>query len=260
MLLTVDIGNTTTKFGLFDSAELKRSDRLATSALVLHSHSETLQQIFESDAAYSETKAIAVASVVPLATQSLLEYCSSHFPGVSVTELSHANIPLINSYNTPNDVGLDRLLSAFAAYEMYGKPALRPIITVDTGTATTFNCVTSKGEFLGGAIALGVHTTMEALHNSTAQLPIEALEFPSSSLGRSTDQSIQSGVLFGALAMMEGMIGRLKLAAFFDEDPIVILTGGHSNLFRGKSLAFDQVEPHLVLFGIRLSYESQMKQ
>ncbi|MEO6939351.1 MAG: type III pantothenate kinase [Candidatus Kapaibacterium sp.] len=260
MLLTVDIGNTSTKFGLFDSSELKRSDRLATSALVAHSHTEPLQQIFESDAAYSKIKAIAVASVVPIATQALVEYCSAHFPAVNVTEISHANIPLINSYNAPTDVGLDRLLSAFAAYMMYGKPALRPVITVDTGTATTFNCVTSKGEFLGGAITLGAGAIMKALHSSTAQLPIEVLEFPSSSLGRSTDESIRSGVLFGSLAMIEGMIERLKLAAFFDEDPIVILTGGHSNLFRGKSLAFDQVEPHLVLFGIRLSYESQMKQ
>jgi type III pantothenate kinase len=126
---------------------------------------------------------------------------------------------------------------------------------IDLGTATTYDCVTSDGVFLGGAIAAGLELSAEALANRAAQLPTIELAFPSSIIGRTTIESIQSGTLYGGLAQLEGLVARLRAAAFPNEEPVVVATGGLSRLIEGRTSIVTHFDPALVLEGIRIASE-----
>ena len=158
-------------------------------------------------------------------------------------------------YPNPEELGTDRLLGALAAYKLWGENERRPCIVVDLGTATTFDCITSDGIFLGGAIAPGLELGAEALAERAVQLPTIELAFPSSIIGRTTIESIQSGILFGGLSQIEGLAGRLRQFAFPNGDPIIVATGGLSRLIEGRTSIVTHFHPDLVLEGIRIAAE-----
>lgn len=248
MFLAVDIGNTRTTFGLFRGKQL--ADVLSIDTTALEQEQERVDTWLEDQLA--SLIIVGVASVVPSATSILEAMLGKH---TSVLLITSSNVPIQNDYTTPLTVGIDRLLSSLAAHEQWGVEERKPCIVVDLGTATTYNCVTKEGAFLGGAIALGIASSAEYLATRTAQLPKIPLEFPPQVLGRSTVEAIQSGILYGGVASIEGMIARLSKEVFPQERPLVVATGGLSTLIATHTDVFDRVEPNLVLYGIRVAAE-----
>jgi type III pantothenate kinase len=249
MILAVDIGNTRTNYGAYDGSTLLRTfshdtlkDGKAIGADVLHE----MSQIARPDI-------VGIASVVPEATQETARSIDAILKAIPIRIVGNEDVPFINKYRDPHAVGIDRLLGAFAAYENWGRPAKQPVIVIDFGTATTYNCVTSSGEYLGGAISLGIASSARALSSFASQLPNIPLEFPPGVLGSTTIESMQSGILFAALAQTEGMIARFTKEVFQNEEPIVVATGGLAKLLEGKTTAIHHYDSQLVLEGIRLT-------
>lgn len=247
MFLAIDIGNTRTTFGLFQKSKLV--DVFFANTAALEQEQEKVGRWLE-----AHTNAItlqaAVASVVPSATAIIEARIGTY---ASLRTITTSNIPIQNDYATPLTVGIDRLLSSLAAHELWGAQEHKPCVVVDLGTATTYNCITKEGAFLGGAIALGIASSAEYLATRTAQLPKIPLAFPPQVLGRSTVEAIQSGILYGGVASVEGMIARLSKEVFPEERPVIVATGGLSTLIAAHTEVFDQVEPNLVLYGIRVA-------
>jgi type III pantothenate kinase len=249
MILAVDIGNTRTNYGAYDGSTLLRTfshDTLkgdsAVDANILHEMSHI-----------ARPDVVGIASVVPVATQKTARSIDAILKEIPIRIIGTDDVPFINKYRDPHTVGIDRLLGAFAAYEKWGRTAKQPVIVIDFGTATTYNCITSKGEYLGGAISLGIASSARALSSFASQLPNIRLEFPPSVLGSTTIESMQSGILFGALAATEGMIARFTKEVFQNEEPIVVATGGLAKLLEGKTTAIHHYDSQLVLEGIKLA-------
>ncbi len=248
MLLAFDIGNSTIAAALFDEETL-----IASSAI--HSTSEqssdeiwgivsrllTTHRISE-----SRITAVGISSVVPSITALVVKLCLSNLRLAPFVVSSSLPLGMTIQYAHPEQLGSDRICSAIAGFEMYGGP----LIIVDFGTAITYGVIAGNGDFLGGAIALGVRTTAEALHLRTAHLPSVELRIPQRAINTNTSEAIQSGVMFGALDAVHGMIGRIRKELGVDAK--VIATGGLSQLMVQYTRIFDAVEPTLVLNGIRI--------
>jgi type III pantothenate kinase len=149
----------------------------------------------------------------------------------------------------PRQVGADRVVKAVAAVELYGPP----LIVVDLGTATTFDCINARGEFVGGAIAPGISTATDALLNRAARLFRVELVRPKEAIGRDTVSNIQSGVVYGWAGLVDGIVDRLK--AEMDGTPRVIATGGHANLIANVAKSINDVNEHLAFEGLRILWE-----
>jgi type III pantothenate kinase len=149
-------------------------------------------------------------------------------------------------YENPLEVGADRVVSAIAAVEKYGGPC----IIVDFGTATTFDAVSARGEYLGGAIAPGVRISAEALYTRTAKLPRIEIRKPERAVGRTTEASMQSGLYFGYVGLVSSLIERIRME--LGKEAVVVATGGFATLIRKEISAIDHYEPHLVLEGLRI--------
>ncbi len=252
MFLAVDIGNTGTKFGLFKKDEpFEMTFRFPTASITAHRNIK--DDLLPKLSALGTLSFVAIASVVPEATQSLSAILQKAHPEAKITVLQNNEIPVVNKYQHPNEVGIDRLLASFAAYTKWGVVAEKPIIVISFGTATTIDCVNTHGEYIGGIIALGVESSAKHLSTIAAQLPKIELNFPEHVLGRSTIESMQSGILFGAVAMIEGLVAKLKQEVFPDQEIIVVATGGLSKLFEGRIPIIDHFAPHLVLEGIAIT-------
>lgn len=251
MFLAVDIGNTSTTFGLFKKEEpFEMIFRFPTTSIIAGENIKT--ELLPKLKALGDLDSVIIASVVPKASEALTEILECSHEEAKVTLLENSDIPIVNKYNNPEQVGIDRLLCSLAAYEMYGKEAKKPLIVIDLGTATTIDCVNANGEFLGGIITLGISSSAKHLSSIAAQLPEIELTFPDHVLVKSTQESMQSGILFGSLAMIEGFISRLQNENFPDQKIIVVVTGGLSSLFEGKSDMIDHIAPHLVPEGIAI--------
>lgn len=253
-LLAVDIGNTSLGFGFFTAAgSLAHEFEIPTRTLT---HRALTRETLDAPlTGQLPPNTIAIASVVPWASDELIIVLHEIYPEARLLMLASESIPLKISYPRPEELGTDRLLGALAAHLLYGKPEHRPVIVIDLGTATTYDCVTADGTFLGGAIAPGLDLGAEALAQRASQLPAIELAFPESVIGRSTIESMQSGVLYGGVSAIEGMVRRLTEAAFASERPLVVATGGLSKLIEGHTTAVDVVRPALVLDGIKLAAE-----
>jgi type III pantothenate kinase len=256
-LLAVDIGNTSTTIGLFDHAGRSNalSGRFDIPTRTLTHRALTRETIEVPLAGIATPNIIGIASVVPWASDELIVVLHEIFSESTVLVITSGNIPMKIDYPHPEELGTDRLLGALAAFKLWGEREHRPCIVVDLGTATTYDCITADGIFLGGAIAPGLELGAEALTQRTAQLPSIELSFPSSIIGRTTVESIQSGILYGGLAQLEGFVERLRQFAFPNEEPIVVATGGLSRLIEGKTERVSQFDPTLVLEGIRIASE-----
>jgi type III pantothenate kinase len=251
MLVVVDVGNTHTVIGLFKGETLLEHWRLRTNKeRTSDEWGLTFKNLFSLKSRSIEAvSAMAVSSVVPPATRALVSACESYFgltplvigPGVKT------GLPI--RYETPREVGADRVVNAVAGFTKIGKAC----IIVDFGTATTFDCISSNGEYLGGAITPGITTSLDALVERTSKLPRVEIAEPRAAIGRNTVESMQSGILFGYVSLVDGLVERLKKE--MGGEVTVIATGGLAEAIASKSSAIDLVDPHMTLDGLRIIYE-----
>jgi type III pantothenate kinase len=253
MLLAVDIGNTSTTLGFFEGAHLTHVMHFPT----LKELPALDESIVRKISLYRSVDRIVIASVVPRSIYHTSDALHAILPSAKIRIISHDDIQIVNKYKDPIEVGADRLLGSLAAYHRWGKAAKRPLIVIDFGTATVFDCIDKDGVYLGGAISLGVARSAQYLSSIAAQLPTVPLEFPSTVLGKTTKESMQSGILLGALYAAEGMVKHLREEVFPGQMPIVVATGGLSELMGAKASFVDHLEPSLVLEGIRITAEHQ---
>lgn len=256
MLLAVDVGNTETVLGVFRDDELAWHWRLAT---VPERTADELALLFGGFLEHQELSfdrhvtGVVISSVVPTATQSLREMVGGyfHFPPVVVEPGVKTGVPVLT--DNPKEVGADRIVNALAAFTKYGGPA----IVVDFGTATTFDAISEAGEYLGGAIAPGIQISARALYERAARLPRIELSAPRSVVGKNTVESLQSGIVFGYSAMVDGMVERLAKEL---GTPSVIATGGLASIVIEECQTIDHHEPWLTLEGLRLVFEKNAEQ
>lgn len=255
MILTLDVGNSQIFGGVFIGEELKFKFRKTSKA---GSSSDEIgvflrSVLRENGLDPSQVEKIAICTVVPDVVHSLKNACKKYFgmnpfilePGVKTG--------LKINYRNPVEVGADRIANSIAATHLYPK---KDLILIDLGTATTFCAVTKNKEYLGGSIIAGLRLNMEALENNTAKLPSVEIIAPKEAVGRSTVESIQSGLFFGHLGQMKEISSRITKECF-DAKPYIIGTGGFSSLFE-KSKVFDEVQPDLVLKGLLLALKYNM--
>jgi len=257
MILCLDVGNTTIHGGVFDHDELevqfRRTSEFRASSDELGLFLRSVLRENSVDPASIER--IAVCSVVPDAIHSLRNACLKYFAQTPFILQAGAKTGLKIKYRNPLEVGADRIADAIGAVHLYpGKN----IIIGDFGTATTFSAVTKDKKFLGGAILAGLRLSMEALEEKTAKLPPVEIISMKEALGRSTVESIQSGLFFGQIGMAKELKARITAEVFKDEAPIVIGTGGFSGLFEREGL-FDVVVPDLVLRGLNLALRMNLE-
>ena len=258
MLLVVDIGNTNITFGLYAGKQLIRSFRAETQPG--RTSDERAAFLFQALTLYGvkpeQVTDCILASVVPPLTDVLMlainQVCTSlSRPPIVVGPGVKTGIAV--RYDNPHDVGADRIVNAVAALEL----TKAGVIVVDFGTATTFDCVSPKAEYLGGVIAPGIEVSLEALLGRAAKLrPIE-LAVPPQVVGRTTAQSMQSGVVFGYAALVDGLVTRLKGELGFPCS--VIATGGLAVLITGHTEQVERVVPELTLEGLRLIHERNLE-
>lgn len=251
MLLAIDVGNTETMVGVFRDEELAWRWRLSTvpdrtaDELALFYGGFLQQQGLSFD---RNVTGVVISSVVPSATQALREMVRQYFrfPAVVVEPGVKTGVPVLT--DNPKEVGADRIVNALAGFTKFGGPC----IVVDFGTATTFDCVSDEGEYVGGAIAPGLQVAAHALFEHTARLPLVELVAPRSVVGKNTVESVQSGLIFGYAAMIDGMVERIAKEL---GQPTVVATGGLAPVVIGECRAIDHHEPWLTLEGLRLVYE-----
>jgi len=250
MLLAIDIGNTHTVFGIYRDGKLIHDWRV--SSLITRTEDETwlLVKFFCSDANVDvgDITGVGISSVVPNLTDVFLWMSRKHFKVEPVVISSEIDLGIKILYDDPTAVGADRLCNAVAGFTKYGGP----VIIVDFGTATTYDVVSERGEYLGGVIAPGIETSAAELHRRAAKLPKIELHFPKSVIGKNTVSSMQSGIMYGAVDAMEGMIRRIKEVV--GQRAKVIATGGLAKTIIEHTKVIDFYEPSLVLDGIYIIY------
>jgi len=255
MLVAVDIGNTHTVVGLFIEGRLAEHWRLtSTLARTEDEIGMVLRHLFHSAGQEPEAiRGVAISSVVPALTD-IYEKMSRRYLKKEPLIINHElQLGLQVKYRSPASVGADRLCNAVAGVQKYGKP----LIVIDFGTATTFDCIDMNGDYLGGVIAPGIETSIHSLHIKAARLPQVDLNFPESVIGRSTDESIQSGILIGTIAMIEGMVSRINQAWGYQAR--VVATGGLSKIISRHTDSIEAIDPYLSLEGIIQIYEMNQK-
>ncbi|MBI4745722.1 MAG: type III pantothenate kinase [Deltaproteobacteria bacterium] len=255
MLLVIDIGNTSIAFGLYKGKELAAHFRMGTlKDRGVDEYAVFLRSLISSKGiSLPEIKDGIISCVVPPLLETMKEVCKECFGMIPlvVGDDADAGIPIL--YDYPREVGADRIVNAVAGYYKYPQP----LIIIDFGTATTFDCVSSSGEYLGGAISPGIAISAEALFQRTSKLPRVDIAQPPTAIGKNTVASIQSGLFFGYVSLVEGMVMRIK-----DEmrtSPLVIATGGQAELIAHETDVIKHVEPNLTLEGLRLIYERSRK-
>lgn len=247
MLLAIDVGNTNITFAAFSGTSLLNEWRIATSATrTAEEYGVWLSQAMSLDKVnLSDIKDVIIGTVVPEALFNLKGMCKRYFncaplvigdPGV--------DLGMTPQIDNPKEAGADRLVDAVAAHSKYGGP----LIVLDFGTATTLDVVDVDGNYAGGVIAPGVNLSLDALHHAAAKLPRIAVEKPSKVIGKNTLECMQSGIYWGYVSMIEGLITRIQ--AEFGQDLKTIATGGLAPLFAKGTKMIDTVDPDLTLFGL----------
>jgi type III pantothenate kinase len=251
MLLVIDIGNTNIVFGLFRAGELLGDLRLKTDPGLSDVAYEAVlrAQFAAKNLDCAAVQAIAMASVVPELDGVLATTCTKLFNREPFIVDAKTQTGIKLCYETPDTLGADRIVNAVAAFERF-KSA---VIAIDMGTATTFDYVDAGGYYRGGAIAPGIATSAEALFEKAAKLPRIELKYPERMIGRSTIESMQSGIVAGYVCMVEGMIDRIRAES--GSDARVIATGGLAGLIARHTRKIDEVDAHLLLKGLKIIYE-----
>jgi type III pantothenate kinase len=252
VLLAVNVGNTNTMVGVFRGTVLERQWRVSTEA---ERTADELAVLFgglleHAGLSFSnQITGVVISSVVPTSTGALRDMVNRYFnfPPVVVEPGTKTGIPILT--DNPRELGADRVVNALAAFSRYGGPC----IVIDFGTATTYDVVTDKGEFLGGAIAPGVQTKNASLSRETARLPLVELQDPRGAIGKNTVEAIQSALLYGSAAEADGIIERMRKE--LGGTATVVATGGLAPLVVPHCQFVDEVDPWLTLEGLRLVFE-----
>jgi type III pantothenate kinase len=250
MLLAIDIGNTHTVIGVFKEHKLLTHWRVTSDLARTEDEIVVLLNFLLEEHGLNKTslKGAAISSVVPDLTPIYKIMCKKYFQFDPLIISASVKLNFDIKYKNPSAVGADRICNAASAIEKYGTP----LIIIDFGTATTFDCIDKNGDYLGGIIAPGINTSVEALHKRAAKLPSVDIDFPEQIIGRTTDESIQSGIMIGTCVMIEGMICRLK-----DElgsETKTIATGGLAKKIARNTECINEVNPYLSLEGIASIY------
>ena len=250
MLLCLDIGNTNVTIGLYAGEQLGPHWRLATD----HDRTpdEFAMQLINllnfARLTINDIDGVALASVVPPLTGKWVELCRAYLQCEPLVVDAHTKTGVRVLYDSPQSVGADRLVDAVAAYRLYGGPTC----VVDFGTATTFDAIAANGDYLGGAIAPGIGISADALFQRAAKLPKVDLVRPPTAIGRNTVHAMQSGLLFGYVGLVEGMVARFR--AELGGDLRVIGTGGLATIIAHETPVIEHVAPWLTLDGLRMVY------
>jgi len=251
VLLAIDVGNTNTVLGAFEGTVLRQQWRVETSqSRTSDEWGILIRQLFAADGLDpGQVRSIAISSVVPPLVLAL-EQMARRFFGVKPLFVGpgvKTGLPIL--YDNPREVGADRVVNAVAAFHRWK----RGLIVVDFGTATTFDAVSPRGEYLGGAIAPGIAISMEALFLHAAKLPRVEFARPPHVVGKNTVASMQSGLVFGYVGLVDGICERMQAELPFPA--LVVATGGLAPLLAGLSRAITEVDEHLTLDGLRLIHE-----
>ncbi|MEO8194643.1 MAG: type III pantothenate kinase [Gemmatimonadales bacterium] len=252
MILAFDVGNTETTAALFDEDMIRAHWRVTTNmprtpdefSLLLRSllHAEGI--------APSSVTGSAICSVVPPVTQVLEKACEDSFGQPPVLIDARAKLPIRLAVDEPLTVGADRIANTLAASRIWKRDA----IVVDLGTATTYDCITADGAFIGGVIQPGVQTSAETLFRRTSQLAATEIVPPRRVIGTRTDECIRSGVLYGAADSIDGIVGRIK-KEWERSSPVVIATGGLAETLRPFCSSLDEVDTFLTLKGVKMGFD-----
>jgi type III pantothenate kinase len=251
MLLAADIGNTNIIFGVFDGDKLKTTLRIATGIHTMpDEYAALMLNLIERQGLSSSQITDAVlCSVVPPLITTFEELCKRYFKILPLVIGAGVKTGIRICMDNPREVGADRIVNAVAAHKLYKGP----VIVIDMGTATTFDAVSKDGDYLGGAIAPGIVIATEALFTRTAALPRVDLTYPKKAIGTSTIAAMQSGIVFGYMGLIEGIVTRIREE--LGGKAKVVVTGGYSKLFAEKTPVIDVVNPDLTLIGLRLIYQ-----
>jgi len=255
MLLAIDVGNTNIVLGVFDGKALVQSWRLATlrertadelgllvDGLFAHDHIDK-----------ARINALVLGSVVPPLTTTTRGMAERYFGLTALNIEPGVNTGMHILYDNPAEVGADRIVNAIAAFEQFGTSGAHPLVIVDFGTATTFDAITAKGEYLGGAICPGVQISADALFQRAARLPRIDVRKPSRIVGRTTVGAMESGLFWGYVGMVEGLVRRMG-----DElggDVVCVATGGLASVIASETPLIHHVDPDLTLQGLRIVWE-----
>ncbi len=251
MLLTIDIGNTNLTLGMFDDDELIMRWRMATNrATMPDEYGMQLLFLFDHNGInLSQIDGICISSVVPQVTSKLLEACGSYVKKPVLQVSNQLKLGLSLEIDYPTELGNDRIADIVAVKHLYGAPAC----LIDFGTATTLNLLNREGNYIGGAIAAGIQTSADALFLKTAQLPSINVQKPPHIIGKNTIHSMQSGLFYGYITMVEGMIARYRKE--IGNDMRVIATGGLAKVLADETDVIQEVNSWLTLTGLKLIWE-----
>jgi len=261
MLLAFDVGNTNIVLGVFKDGELIQNWRLETdNNKTADEYGMIISQLFSYEGLkISDVKDIIVSTVVPSILFTIQHLSQKYFSKRAIVIEAGVKTGLIIKYDNPKQVGADRIVNAVAAYAKYGGP----LVIIDFGTATTFCAVSENAEYLGGSIAPGLKIASEALFEKTAKLPKVELEEPGHVICRNTIQSMQSGLVYGHMGMVDYIVKKMKKelesVTKSGKKPLVVATGGFAELIEGGIDCIDYVDKLLTLEGLSLIYEKNKK-
>jgi type III pantothenate kinase len=251
MLLCIDVGNTNIVLGMYEGQELRTHWRISTNHERMPDEYAMLivNLMAHSGLGVGDVEDVILASVVPPLTDKFRELVEDYFHVDPLVVGTGIKTGVDIRYDRPQEVGADRVVNVAAAYRIYGGPAC----IVDFGTGTTFDALSAKGEYLGGAIAPGVRVAAEALFTRTARLPRIDLQRPPRAIGGNTVDAMRSGILFGYVGLVEGMVARFRRE--LGDDMRVIATGGLAQVIAKETPVIEHVDIWLTLKGLRLIYD-----
>ena len=251
MLLAIDIGNTDITVGVFEGEELRATWHVATG---IHRMADEyaallLNLLHHQNLKVADIKEIALCSVVPPLISTFEELFQRYFHLSPLVVGTGVKTGVRIRMDNPREVGADRIVNAAAAHHLYGGP----VIITDLGTATTFDTVSKEGDYLGGVIAPGINVAAEAMFTRTAMLPRVELARPEHAIGTNTTSAMQSGLIFGYVGLVEGIVARIQRE--LKEKATVVATGGYAELIAKETSAIDIVNPDITLIGLRLIHQ-----
>lgn len=256
MLLVVDVGNTNTMFGVYDrqTGQLKSTIRSSTRRDRMPDEwYAILAPVFLlDDIETSSIEAMVISSVVPSVTRWLSVMCQERLKVEPMIVSVDLDLGMLVDMDSPGEVGADRLVNSIAAIHRYGAP----VIAIDFGTALNFDVINGQGHYVGGSLAPGPVIALEAMTSRAARLFSVELVAPPTAIGKNTTNAIQSGIVLGYVALVEGMIQRLS--SEIEGNPTVVVTGGYAELFAAQTPLIDVHDPDLTIEGLRLVYERQV--
>lgn len=257
MLLAFDVGNTNIVLGVFKDGKLIQNWRMETDKLKsADEYGMMINQFFAFEGlSTKDVKDVIISTVVPSILYTLQHLSMKYFNRRAIVIGPGIKTGLIVKYDNPKQVGADRVVNAVAAFHKYGGP----LIVIDFGTATTFCAISEKEEYLGGSITSGIKISSDALFEKTAKLPRVELEAPGHTICRNTNESMQAGLVYGYMGVVEYIVHRMKKELMeickTDREPVVVATGGLATLIEEGVDCIDHVDKMLTLEGLQIIYE-----